>query len=751
MTATITANDFTSLLDDSYVFERLTKKDYPEFVTKTIKLVSSNSGLKLRFAQEVTGSHFNPETKTVSIPAPPPFPSSPTAKEQEKFFTKLAEWRGVLNHEVGHAMYTLWRAKEKDDIEKMYYHQKHHAFVDLFENGRMERVVAEEFPGMKPDLMKLETLLGQEIKKIEKADPNFNHLYYAMRMAINGYDPVTEIPEKLNKDWEKCQEFIKEAWETDNEQETIAIAKKVQKYIEKRYKEELEKAKAKKKEKKEKKEKLEKIKMKMEDLEQPSMPNLSDDMDDMEEVEVEIEGAPDKPEDNEDGQEDENGASSDQEGDSEDENSDNASEGAGNDSDEDFDEEESEDKGKGTKGDSSTDSEDEKENEESDGGEGEEDSEDKENEDSEDKDGEADSETGETAEEKAERERQAEELKKEAEQLEKEIEDLEKEEEEDRDTAEELDTKEVKNIDPTSVFDKTTERRKRMSWRSRITEEVVPLPFDDYVKNIEVIPEGPSEETQTTLNNVMGQIAGMAQRFIQKVRSSVHVGVRTYRGRVSSRNLHKYRTSKNIFKTENKRQKKDASVMIVVDCSGSMSGGKIETALKSALVMGEIMSRAKVEFEVVGFSVGSASYDFSAFTRTADLIHYRFANDKNWNTRKHGILHAHRDPKVQLMDNDDGESLRQFAHELRKSKKDTKMMVVISDGEPATNANHGNVEQDLHVAIREIRESGIGMYAVGLNTNVGKFYGEDKSVRLSASCDTKELIEAMAKFIGLIV
>lgn len=736
MTATMGLGGFTSLLDDSFIFERLTEADYPKFVTQTIRILGANSGLRLIFASNLTESCFMPEEKIIRIPPPPAFPKKDSQKK--KFFKDLAEWRGVLNHEVGHARYTMWKARKKEDIKNKIYHKKHHAFVDLFENGRMERVVCQEYPGMLPDLQKLEEALDREIKKMKKKDEKgFNHLYYAMRMAINGYEPVTEIPERIKKDWDKCMEFVKEAWATDDEEETIEIAKKAQKYLEERMKEEIENAKNRKKEKGEKEEKLEKIKMKMEDI-SASMPNLSDENPDENTVEVEVEDE-NESEENEEGENEEEGSGSGSGEETDEEEESKGGSGSDTPEDEDYEEENEEEGGKG----SSKDEEEGEKAEKSEGEGGEEGGEEDEEEEGE------EGNAGEGEEEKSDAEKELDELKKETEKLEEELEELKKEEEESPD-ADDLDTEEVVIVDPMkSVAAKENPSSSHRRYRSYSNKDVVPMPLDDYVDNYDILPDDHSEDTSKTLQTIMGSISGMAQRFIQKVRSSRHVGSRTYQGRVSPRNLHKFRTSKNIFKTENIRKKKGASVMIIVDCSGSMAGlGKIDTALKSALVMGEIMSQAKVEFELVGFTVGTSEFDFNAFTRTANLRHYRFGSDKDWTHRKHGILDAAR--KLRMADNDDGESLRQFASEIAKSKKERKMMIVISDGQPLSCSQQGNTNKDLHRAIKEIRDEGTEIYAVGLDTDVGKFYGDNKSVRIAAACKTEELINAMAQFIGLI-
>jgi len=661
---------FTSLLDDSFIFERLTEKDYPEFVTKTIRILGANSGLRLIFANKITESSFDPKNKIVRIPPPPIFPSN--KKEKKAFFRKLSEWRGVLNHEVGHARFTLWRAQHKDEYKKQRYNKKYHTFVDLFENGRMERVVCKEYPGMIPDLQKLEGVLAKAIIKQYNQNPKeFNHLYCAMRMAVNGYEPVVEIPKELNKDFKKCMEFVEKAKKTNSEEETVKIAKKVYEFFLKRKKEE------------EKKEEW-----------MDSIPNPS------------------------------NNENKDEENNNKDEENNNSK---GN---------EKEDKSNGKKNEEENKNEGKNNNKRNEEGNEEEDK---------------------SNDKKNEEENKNKERKSNGKENKKEGNKNNKENEEDNDNSEKIsnenpgkehfDIKTIEIIDPTkSVAKEIKAIRKALKFKRE--RDVIPMPLDDYVDNINIIPEKIEKETNEILKKTIGSICGMAQRFIQKVRSSQHVGSRTYQGRLNRRSLHKYKTSKNIFKTENLRKKKGASVMIVLDCSGSMYGNKMQKALQAALVTGEIMNQAKVEFEVVGFTNNRKSADFGAFTRTSFLEHYRFGSNKNWSSRKYGIINAEK--HLKMADNDDGESLRQFASEIAKSKKERKMMIVISDGEPASAAQLGNTTKDLHTAIKEIRKNGIEIYSVGLNMEVERFYGKENSVNISAHCSTEDLVLAISKFIGLI-
>jgi cobalamin biosynthesis protein CobT len=697
MTATIEPlGGFKSLLDDSFIFDRIKESDYPSFVTKTIQMLGRQSGLKLRFAKKVTGSCFDQKTKTVMIPPPPAYPRKQRFDSEEKheanmenFKARLAEWRGVLNHEVGHAMFTLWMPDTKPNAETKKYYKDYHKYVDLFENGRMERVVCEYYPGMRRDLVKLEDLLGSIIKDMHKKDPeNFNALYYGMRMAVNGYEPAVEIPEALKEKWDQCMEFVKEAYETNDEQETIEISMQVHEYLS-----DLEKEMAK---------NLEKKKKEQEELQQ----KLQEAMDEMDGLKMEAENA--------DGSE--GGMSG----------------GDNSDSEEEDGEKEQEEKGKAGE------SEEEKEESKS--------------------ESDADSE-GKSSEEENESEKgkSKEDIEKEIEEKEKEIEDIKnKLKEKEEEINESPKPKEVRPdnvviIDPTSEFHK--EVMNQIESVKDYGGDVVPLPLHDYVDNIDVEVPSASPRTKQILSECLKNVSGMAQRFIQKVRSSINVGVRTYQGRISRKHLHRYKTTKNIFKQEMKRKKRGASVKIIIDCSGSMSGygsnSKINTARKAALVLGEMMFQAKVEFEIVGFTIPfNSDFNFGAFTRKANLVHYRFGSNKNWNTKKHSVVDGHM--TFGLEDNDDAESLRHFADELSQSKKERKMMVVISDGEPMARNQTGDMDADLTNTIADIRRRGMEVYAIGLNTKASNYYGEKNAIELSSSCSTDELVQAINKFVGLI-
>jgi hypothetical protein len=724
-------NELTSLLDDTYVFANMKPDDFPQFVTQTIQLLGRNSGLHLRFGEDFTCSCFNPKTNTVTIPAPPAMPrgSKKTKASTEEFIKKLCQWRGVLNHEVGHAQFTLWRAQdseEKVNCEEKTYNTEYHKFSDLFENGRMERVACLNYAGMHKDLIKLEDVLKDAITSFHKEGKKNGEwndiatLFYGIRMAVNGYEPAVAIPEHLEEDWDTCMGFVREAWDTNEEVEGIEIAIKAHNFFKEKEEEMGSKADdAKKDAEKTKK----KIQMKREDLEKMMEENEQKDQDgdddsDEKGQKVKINDPKAKPsEGGEDQDQDDDGEEPDLEIDI-------------------IDDDEEEDQDQEEEGDSKDSDEKDKKDEEGDS-----------KGDKKDKDSDEDPEDEESGDKgKGESEEKKDELEKEIEDLEAELKAKEKKAEKAEKEAGKV--KDLKDVDPTQEVAKDKKKEPRTSHSGSV---VVPLPMHDYVDVIEVEPmdKKGSKLTSKILDDCLMKLSSMAQTFINKVRSSKHVGTRTYQGRVSTRSLYKYKHSQNIFKTESKRRKKDAAVSIVIDCSGSMEGYKIDAARKSALVIGEMMSRAKVEFELVGFTVPfREQFNYEPFTRHANLIHYRFAGSKDWNFRKHGVVEGVMSEGLQ--DNDDGESLRHFADTLSKSKKERKMMIVISDGAPSACTQYGNTNKDLDDTISAIRRNNMEIYAIGIDTDAGKYYGEKNSVHLRSTATNVEIVEAISKFVNMI-
>ena len=175
-------------------------------------------------------------------------------------------------------------------------------------------------------------------------------------------------------------------------------------------------------------------------------------------------------------------------------------------------------------------------------------------------------------------------------------------------------------------------------------------------------------------------------------------------------------TPKIFKKSVDPKDKSNLAVILVIDESGSMCGSRIERAKEAAINFAEIFGKIGIPTYTMGFT---------ADTSGADVVHHHYTswdNNKNDRYKLTSIAAS--------CNNFDGYSIR-YASKLLGLRPEThKLMIVISDGQPACYAySHGDSGyRDTKDAIREARSSGqvvLGV-AIGADEDVlQKMYGTD--------------------------
>lgn len=134
--------------------------------------------------------------------------------------------------------------------------------------------------------------------------------------------------------------------------------------------------------------------------------------------------------------------------------------------------------------------------------------------------------------------------------------------------------------------------------------------------------------------------------------------------------------------------KSNIAVELVVDISGSMCGRKISVAREAAIGLCEVFAKLKIPTKVMAFT---------ADTNRVDVVHYHYLN---WNNTR-----AERVKLLQLeaqCNNFDGYSIRYAGREITRRPEEHKLMIIISDGEPACHYYRGDSGiTDTTNAIRE--------------------------------------------------
>ena len=164
-------------------------------------------------------------------------------------------------------------------------------------------------------------------------------------------------------------------------------------------------------------------------------------------------------------------------------------------------------------------------------------------------------------------------------------------------------------------------------------------------------------------------------------------------------------------------QQKDPAVSLLIDLSGSMAGDKCDAALKGAILLVEALDRVGIPFAVNGFQDCLIPFVRLGECMTSE-VRARIGGmpDEVYGTRMSG------NNKPQF--NDDGPCVRQAAEALAQWPATDRLLIVISDGQPA--GKHSG-PSDLEDALAEIDAMPAAPRVVGLGLgkdtrHVEKYY-----------------------------
>ena len=158
-----------------------------------------------------------------------------------------------------------------------------------------------------------------------------------------------------------------------------------------------------------------------------------------------------------------------------------------------------------------------------------------------------------------------------------------------------------------------------------------------------------------------------------------------------------------VFRQREEHVSKDTAVSLVVDNSGSMHGAKMKLAMISSFALSNVLDRVKITHEVIGFTTGTGAHvpaivrqaiqdeGYSMWNRTGvryDRVEpivmpiYKDFEERMTPLVKQRMAYAMFAQKG-LAGNIDGESIEYAAMRLMKRSEKRKVMLVLSDGEPA--------------------------------------------------------------------
>ncbi len=196
-----------------------------------------------------------------------------------------------------------------------------------------------------------------------------------------------------------------------------------------------------------------------------------------------------------------------------------------------------------------------------------------------------------------------------------------------------------------------------------------------------------------------------------------------------------YRTP---FRVKRTTEGRDAAVTLLIDRSGSMAGRKIALARLCAAALCDALMQLSFKCEVLGYSSiespemralyeqklaeGADLRPLQPLVERLDLqIYKRFGSNNPAGLSAIDCGH----------ENPDGEALAWAAGRLAAQRAGRRILMVLSDGYPATGDGHPVIlRTDLRARIDEITHSGIELIGIGLlDDAVEKFYAHNIVVR----------------------
>lgn len=265
----------------------------------------------------------------------------------------------------------------------------------------------------------------------------------------------------------------------------------------------------------------------------------------------------------------------------------------------------------------------------------------------------------------------------------------------------------------------------------------ISLPYSrQYDEVIDFTGKGSKTEYASRKLNVMKHINPITNRLerVLKVEENARFINERERGQLNARALTKMcidRNYKTPFKSFTKVDTTNVAVTLLIDCSGSMNGDRIEVARQTALALGESLKSLNITFEALGFNTSSNKalasivaklpekevQRFNRFGETLRLMIFKRFESQDLS----GICKAQSGGA-----NADGESIIWAAKRLALRKEKRKILIVLSDGQPSYGgANQVVLASDLKRVVKILPKSGIEAVGIGIQTEDIKIFFKD--------------------------
>jgi hypothetical protein len=200
-------------------------------------------------------------------------------------------------------------------------------------------------------------------------------------------------------------------------------------------------------------------------------------------------------------------------------------------------------------------------------------------------------------------------------------------------------------------------------------------------------------------------------------------------GKLDRKNLHKYKTAKNIFYNNTYKQNEcDLAFGIVLDASGSMWGSGIENGRITMIVLHETLKALGINHSIIDHTCYGEKY-------SSDLTRYQcFKEDKGYCLKKNYALAG---IKAKAGNCDSG-ALWFMEKALLRTRNKDKICLIFSDGAPTECS-----DADLVAQVRHMESIGIKVIGIGIGfPNISKYYTD-----YANGNNLKEMLDIVARIL----
>lgn len=265
-------------------------------------------------------------------------------------------------------------------------------------------------------------------------------------------------------------------------------------------------------------------------------------------------------------------------------------------------------------------------------------------------------------------------------------------------------------------------RRSCLNYRVSFKESDVP--------RLEAAYETVLSELNPGIKNLTNQLKKIFQNDMEE---KLYKGT----GKINIDRMNNGRLTSRVFnKKSSPNEKSDLAIFLLIDESGSMGwNNKYLAARKAAIALAEVCNSLNIPVYIMGFTADTQGYD---------VVHNHYVTWKNSTSDRLKLLNI-----SSRANNCDGYSIRYATQIMKKSKAKHKLMMVLSDGQPAAHSYNNGIA-DTKDAIKEAKKTAsvLGV-AIGNNdTNTIHYMYENDFLHIS---NVNELFFGLARKIKTII